>query len=188
MKSVWSVGRAVAYSRSIERGADEGAGSSEGQGRELMTTLHVELLEESFDLIAPRGEELVASFYSHLFAADPTLRSLFARTDMARQRSMLLAALVLVRKSSRNLSTLVPALVSMGARQHGYGVRPEHYTTVGAVLLAAMAEIGGAAWRAEYTAAWTAAYAVVRDTMLQGAAEASAAEAAVARSQVAQMS
>ncbi len=143
-----------------------------------MTTLHVELLEESFDLVALRGEELVAAFYSHLFVADPTLQSLFARTDMARQRSMLLAALVLVRKSLRNLTALVPALLSMGARHHGYGVRPEHYTTVGAALLATMAEIGGADWRAEYTAAWAAAYAVVRDTMLHGAAEACAAEAA----------
>jgi hemoglobin-like flavoprotein len=135
-----------------------------------MTALQVELLEESFDLIAPRGEELVATFYSHLFTADPALRSLFAGTDMARQRSMLLAALVLVRKSLRDLGALVPALVSMGARHHGYGVRPEHYATVGAALLATMAEIGGADWREEYTAAWAAAYAVVRDTMLSGAA------------------
>jgi hemoglobin-like flavoprotein len=140
-----------------------------------MTAIHVELLEESFDLIAPRGEELVAAFYRHLFAADPALQPLFARTDMPRQRSMLLAALVLVRKSLRNLDALVPALVALGARHHGYGVRPEHYAPVGAALLATMAEFGGAEWRAEYTAAWTAAYAMMRDTMLRGAAEAAAA-------------
>jgi len=143
-----------------------------------MTTLDVALLEESFDLIAPRGEELVAAFYRHLFAADPSVQSLFAGTDMARQRGMLLTALVLVRKSLRNLSALVPALVAMGARHHGYGVRPAHYATVGAALLATMAEIGGAAWRAEYTAAWAAAYVLVRDTMLRGAAEAEAAAVA----------
>jgi hemoglobin-like flavoprotein len=139
-----------------------------------MTTLHVELLEESFDLLAPRGEDLVAVFYSRLFAADPALRPLFARTDMARQRSMLLAALVLVRKSLRDLAALVPALVAMGTRHQGYGVRPEHYDTVGTALLASMAEIGGTAWRDEYTAAWAAAYAVVRDTMLSGTTEAAA--------------
>lgn len=143
-----------------------------------MTALRVELLEESFDLIAPRGEELVATFYDHLFTIDPTLRSLFVRADMARQRSMLLAALVLVRKSLRNLSALEPALVSMGARHQGYGVRPAHFATVGAALLATMAEIGGADWRAEYTAAWATAYAVVCDTMLRGSAEAAAAEIA----------
>ena len=143
-----------------------------------MTTLQVELLEESFDLLAPRGEELVAAFYRRLFAADPTLQPLFARAEMATQRRMLLAALVLVRKSLRNLSALVPALVALGARHRGYGVRPEHYATVGTALLATMAELGGAAWRAEYSAAWAAAYAVLRDTMLSGAAAAEAAEAA----------
>jgi hemoglobin-like flavoprotein len=134
-------------------------------------TLQIELLEESFDLVAPHGEELVAAFYDRLFASDPALRPLFAHTDMARQRGMLLAALVLVRKSLRNLAALVPALVAMGRRHAGYGVRPEHYAAVGAALLATMAEIGGTAWRDDYTAAWAAAYAVVRDTMLSGAAE-----------------
>lgn len=143
-----------------------------------MTMLQIELLEESFDLIAPRGEELVATFYRHLFMADPLLRALFAHTEMARQRTMFLAALVLVRKSLRDLTTLAPALVALGARHRGYGVRPEHYDTVGAVLLATMAEMGGAAWRAEYTAAWAIAYALLRDTMLRGAAEAAAVQAA----------
>jgi hemoglobin-like flavoprotein len=133
-------------------------------------SLQVELLEESFDLIAPRAEELVATFYERLFTLDPALRPMFATTDMARQRSMLLATLVVLRKSLRNLEAIVPALVSMGARHQGYGVRPEHYATVGQALLESMAGIGGDDWRDEYTAAWAAAYGVVRDTMLSGAA------------------
>ncbi len=128
------------------------------------------MLEESFDLIAPRGDELVAAFYHRLFAADPALQPLFASTDMVRQRHMLLAALALLRKSLRNLAALEPALVAMGARHKGYGGRPEHYATVGAALLATMAEIGGADWCADYTTAWAAAYATVRDVMLRGAA------------------
>jgi hemoglobin-like flavoprotein len=132
------------------------------------TGLQVELLEESFDLIAPRGEELVTVFYRQLFTSDPTLQPLFAHTDMARQRSMLLATLVLVRKSLRNLPALVPALTAMGARHQGYGVRPQHYATVGAALIGAMTEVGGIAWRPEYTSAWAAAYAVLRDAMLSG--------------------
>jgi hemoglobin-like flavoprotein len=68
----------------------------------------------------------------------------------------------------RDHPALVSALVAMGARHQGYGVRPEHYAPVGAALLATMAEIGGAVWQDEYTAAWSAAYAVVRDTMLSG--------------------
>src|SRR5215468_10135289 len=116
--------------------------------------LQVTVLEESFDLVAPRGEELVDRFYDRLFLAAPELRPLFAATDMVRQRQMLLGALVLLRKSLRNLAGIVPALQALGARHATYGVLPEHYPMVGAALLETMAEIGGSAWRPEYTEAW----------------------------------
>jgi len=42
--------------------------------------LDLEARETSFDLIAPRGEELIDTFYARLFAAAPTVRTLFAST------------------------------------------------------------------------------------------------------------
>jgi hemoglobin-like flavoprotein len=140
-------------------------------------SLPVNILEESFDLVAPRGEELIERFYERLFTNAPELRPLFAHTDMARQRQMLLGALVLLRKSLRNLAPIVPALQAMGARHAAYGVRPEHYPIVGAALLSSLAEIGGDAWIPEYSQAWADAYQVVQDTMLSGAAQGSAAAA-----------
>ena len=131
-------------------------------------SLPINVLEDSFDLVAPRGEELIERFYDRLFVAAPELRPLFAATDMVRQRQMLLGALVLLRKSLRNLAGIVPALQAMGARHATYGVRPEHYPLVGAALLATMAEIGGSAWLPEYTRAWADAYQIVQDTMLSG--------------------
>jgi hemoglobin-like flavoprotein len=140
-------------------------------------SLQIAVLEESFDLVAPRAEELIERFYEHLFAIAPEVRPLFAGTDMPRQRQMLLGALVLLRKSLRNLGAIVPALQALGARHATYGVRPEHYPIVGAALLASLAEIGGSAWVDEYTRAWADAYQVVQDTMLSGAAPVSAAAA-----------
>jgi methyl-accepting chemotaxis protein len=137
--------------------------------------LQVAILEESFDLVAPRGEELIERFYERLFDIAPEVRPLFAGTDMPRQRQMLLGALVLLRKSLRNLGAIVPALQAMGARHAGYGARPEHYPIVGAALLSSLAEIGGSAWTAEYNQAWADAYQVVQDTMLSGAAQAGSA-------------
>jgi hemoglobin-like flavoprotein len=65
--------------------------------------LDLDTLETSFDLIAPRGEELVDVFYARLFEAAPSVRPLFARTDLRKQKAMLLATLVLLRKSLRDL-------------------------------------------------------------------------------------
>ncbi len=131
--------------------------------------LDVNKLETSFDLLAPRGEELVEVFYRNLFAAAPEVRPLFAKTDMKRQRAMLLAALVLLRNSLRDLDALVPKLHAMGARHAGYGVTPEMYPLVGQVLLASMAELAGDAWSADLADAWSDAYGVVASTMLDGA-------------------
>jgi hemoglobin-like flavoprotein len=70
--------------------------------------LNLEALEESFDAVAPRGDELMDEFYGRLFAAAPAVKPLFAGTDMRRQKAMLLSALVLVRKSLRDLDSIVP--------------------------------------------------------------------------------
>ena len=131
-------------------------------------SLPINLLEESFDLVAPRGEELVDRFYDRLLTSAPELKSLFVETNMVRQRQMLLGALVLLRKSLRNLDAVVTVLQSLGARHATYGVLPEHYPLVGSALIGTMAEIGEGEWVPEYTQAWTDAYQVVKQTMLSG--------------------
>ena len=141
-------------------------------------SLDLEALETSFDLVAPRGEELVEVFYAKLFAAAPAVRPLFAHTDLRRQKAMLLATLVLLRKSLRDLDAIVPKLHALGARHVAYGAQPEHYPVVGQVLIESMADVAGTAWRPEYTTAWAAAFDVVAGAMLEGAAAEELADAA----------
>jgi hemoglobin-like flavoprotein len=131
--------------------------------------LELEALETSFDLVAPRGDELMDTFYARLFAAAPAVRPLFAATDLRRQKTMLLGALVLLRKSLRKLDAIVPKLRELGARHVAYGAEPDHYPVVGQVLIASMAEIAADAWRPEYERAWAAAFDVVAGAMLAGA-------------------
>jgi hemoglobin-like flavoprotein len=136
------------------------------------TTLNLEALETSFDLVAPRGDDLVDRFYARLFATAPSFKPLFAGTDLQRQKAMLLATLVLLRKSLRNLDAIVPKLRDLGARHVAYGAEAAHYPVVGAVLIGAMAEIAGDAWEQRYADAWGEAFGVVAAVMLEGAAEA----------------
>ena len=78
------------------------------------------------------------------------MRPLFAATDLERQKT-------------------TPALRRLGARHVAYGARPEHYPIVGEVLIAALAEVAGAAWRPEYERAWNAGFGLVAGAMLEGA-------------------
>jgi hemoglobin-like flavoprotein len=100
----------------------------------------------------------------------PSPTALFAGTDLRRQKAMLLSALVLQRKSLRDLDAIVPKLRALGARHVAYGARPEHYPVVGLVLIASMAEVAGDSWRPEYERAWSAAFDVVAAAMLDGSA------------------
>jgi nitric oxide dioxygenase len=131
--------------------------------------LNISALESSFDHIAARGDELMDVFYARLFAVAPGVQPLFAGTDLKRQKGMLLAALVLLRRSLRDLDSVTPKLRDMGARHVRYGAQPEHYPVVGEVLIASMADIAGDAWTVEYELAWTKAFAVVAGAMLDGA-------------------
>ena len=131
--------------------------------------LDISALETSFDHIAPRGDQLVDLFYSRLFAVAPDVKPLFADTDLKRQKAMLLAALILLRKSLRDLDSVTPALRSLGARHVRYGAQPQHYPLMGEVLIVSMAQVAGEAWTPEYQLAWTEAFAVVAGVMLEGA-------------------
>jgi hemoglobin-like flavoprotein len=134
-------------------------------------SLDLEALEKSFDAIAPRGDELMDEFYGRLFAAAPAVRPLFP-TDMRTQKTMLLGALVLLRKSLRDLNAIVPKLHQLGARHVAYGARPEHYPVVGETLIASMAAVAGEAWEPRFEHAWSTAFDVVAGAMLAGAATA----------------
>ena len=133
--------------------------------------LDLDALETSFDLVAPRADELLDRFYARLFDAAPAVRPLFGGTDMVAQKRKLLSALVLLRRSLRNLDAIVPTLRGLGARHVAYGARPEHYPVVGDALIAAMADVAGDAWRPEYERAWSTAFGVVAGAMLAGAEE-----------------
>ena len=132
-------------------------------------TLQIELLETSFQAIAPCGEAFVRTFYERLFTRFPQTRSFFASTDMKEQRKQLLGALALVIHNLRKPEVLTSALRGLGRRHVAYGVLPEHYPIVGIILLDTFADFLGERWTPAYHDAWAQAYEAVSATMLEGA-------------------
>ena len=127
-------------------------------------------LERSFNLLAPRGQELMDRFYAHLFSKHPELRSLFP-SDMSEQKGKLLASLVLVTKNLRSTAKLVEPLHKMGARHAEYGAVAEHYPVVRDTLVGVMADMAGEQWNEQLTEDWDAAIDFVASVMLEGAAQ-----------------
>jgi len=132
--------------------------------------LNVELLEKSFELVAPQGEALVETFYQHLFEDYPEVKPLFADADMKQQQQKLLASLKLVVENLRRPEDLTTALERLGLRHLDYGATEDHYPAVGATLLKSLAEVAGDAWNDELNEAWSEAYGAISSIMLAGAA------------------
>ena len=152
----------------VERAVGPLPGRGRG-GESVCMHVDLETLETTFDLVAPRGEELMDIFYARLFAAAPSVKPLFAGTDLRRQKAMLLSALVLVRKSLRDMDAMVPTLRELGARHVGYGAKPEHYPVVGGALLWTLEKGLGEAWTSDVADAWTAAYGTLSGYMISEA-------------------
>lgn len=62
-------------------------------------------------------------------------------------------------------------LEQLGARHVRYGVKEEHYATVGSALIGMLSEILGEAFDGSSQAAWLVLFGFVRDSMLRGAAK-----------------
>lgn len=134
--------------------------------------IDADLLEESFDLVVLRGDDLAAGFYRRLFASAPSLLPLFSGVAMDRQQHKFLSTLVILRRSWRDMGEVLSELEWLGGDHLRYGVLPDHYPLLGDALIETMIEIGGSRWKPEYTISWRAAYAVVAEAMLRGAASA----------------
>ena len=131
--------------------------------------LDIELLEQSFQAVAPKGEQLAARFYERLFQKYPAVRPLFTKVNITRQQKKLLSALVLVIGNLRKPDKLKPVLLDLGAKHVGYGAEPAHYAAVGENLLAVLQEFAGPAWTNEVRQAWVEAYDFIKHIMLEGA-------------------
>ncbi len=142
-----------------------------------MTPVQIGHVRRSFALIEPIAPQAAALFYENLFTADPRLRPLF-QGNMAQQGARLMTMIGAAVGLLEEPDVLVPELRKLGARHVNYGVRDEHYTTVGAALLKTLKQGLGHAYTDDVHAAWVALYRVVSETMMDAARGVTSAKAA----------
>jgi hemoglobin-like flavoprotein len=135
-----------------------------------MTPRQIKLVQDSFAQVRPIAATAAELFYSRLFSLDPTLRPMF-KGDIARQGQMLMSMIGAAVMGLSNLEKLAPVVRELGARHSGYGVRTEHYETVGAALIWTLEQGLGPQFNHEVREAWTSAYSLLADVMQLGALE-----------------
>jgi hemoglobin-like flavoprotein len=134
-----------------------------------MNPQHKYLVQSSFEKVALIADTAAALFYGRLFELDPSLRPMFT-TDLKEQGKKLMNMLTLAVRGLDKLDQLVPAVQALGRRHAGYGVRAEHYNTVGAALIWTLEKGLGEAFTPEVEEAWIAVYTLLAETMQDAAA------------------
>jgi hemoglobin-like flavoprotein len=134
----------------------------------MLTTEQKTLVEDTWTVLGPISNEAAALFYGKLFELDPSLKPLF-KGDIREQGEKLMKTLGVAVASLNALPRLIPVLQALGQRHVAYGVKPEHYSTVGQALLWTLSKGLGDKATPEAIDAWAAVYRVVSSVMNEAA-------------------
>ncbi len=138
-----------------------------------MTPKQISLVQATWESVLPISQAAATIFYDKLFAADPSLRTLF-KGDLEEQKVKLMKMIGVAVNSLDRLDDIVPAVKGLGQRHAGYGVQPAHYATVGGALLATLEQGLGSQFTPDVKDAWATVYGVLADAMQSGATSAAA--------------
>jgi hemoglobin-like flavoprotein len=138
----------------------------------------VKIILLTFSQVTSNKDRVGQMFYERLFAIAPETRPMF-KGDMAEQSRKLMDTLALAIGSLRDMPSLVATLESLALRHVDYGVRDEHYATVGEALIWTLEKGLGEAFTSDAREAWTALYGEIAQIMRRAAANGPSHEAAV---------
>lgn len=133
-----------------------------------MTPEQISLVQASFRKVIRIDETAARLFYDRLFTLDPSLKGLFVG-DMAEQGQRLMALLAAAVGGLDDLETLLPTVRALGVRHATYGVKRQHYATVGAALIWTLRQGLGDDFTEDVRKAWIAAYTVLSSAMIDAA-------------------
>lgn len=130
-----------------------------------------QLVQESSKKVFSNPSGVAREFYKRLFELDPSLETLF-KSDMDQQGKKLMEVLGLLVRSLDRMENVVPTLHDLARKHVAYGVKGEHYETVGAALLDTLKKGLGDEFTPDLKKAWSQVYFLAADVMRDsGAAE-----------------
>ena len=131
-----------------------------------MTHEQIMLVKKSWRLFRQIDPLLVGGvFYDKLFADNPGLKRMF-HTSIEEQSQKLIDMLSSIVLHLDSLDEMKEEIEALADRHVGYGVKPEHYETVGKALLWTLEQGLGADWNNKTEEAWTKCYYTLAGVMM----------------------
>jgi hemoglobin-like flavoprotein len=135
----------------------------------MLTKEEMDLVQGDWAKVVPIAETAATLFYDRLFSLDPSVKAMFP-SDLTDQKKKLMQTIGVAVNSLGNLPELVPVVQALGKRHVGYGVKAQHYETVGSALLWTLKAGLGDGFTIEHEAAWGKVYGVLSKTMIEASA------------------
>ena len=133
-----------------------------------MTPEQKMLVQTTFAKVVPIADTAAELFYGQLFTLDPALKPLF-KSDIKEQGQKLMKMIGAAVNGLDNLPALVPVVQDLGKRHVPYGVKVEHYDTVGSALLWTLEKGLGPDFTPAVKDAWATVYGILAGTMKEAA-------------------
>lgn len=127
----------------------------------------IDLVKQSVPALAANGTAITKRMYAILFQ-DDHIRELFNHANQGESGSQVKAlagAILAYAQNIDNLGVLGPVVERIAHKHIGYHILPEHYPYVANALLAAIADVLGAAATPELLSAWGEAYWFLADVL-----------------------
>lgn len=133
-----------------------------------LTMEQVQLVTQSYALIARSPRSYSELFYHRLLLDHPFARALFP-DDMTHQIVIFAKTMDVLVQNVANLDSLRPTLSDLAKRHVKYGVRAYQYAAVGKVLIDTFEEILGIGFTPDIRQAWEAVYRETAGAMIADA-------------------
>jgi hemoglobin-like flavoprotein len=130
-----------------------------------MTEKQIQLVRESWQLVAINADAAGELFYSRLFEVAPSMREMFSG-DMRSQSRKLMGMLGMIVSKLDKLDSLIDDIKMLAKRHDTYGARPAHYQVVGETLIWTLSTGLSEKWNEETEQAWIAAYTILANAMI----------------------
>lgn len=130
-------------------------------------------IKESFGQVRPIADQAADIFYGRLFEIAPEVKPLFGgdlgSEAMTAQGQKLMATLGVVVNGLHDIGAIAPVAADLAKRHVDYGVKAEHYASVGEALIFTLEKGLGEAFTPELRADWATAYTTLSAAMIAAA-------------------
>lgn len=118
-----------------------------------MDAEQIDIVKDSFRVVAFRAAELGEQFFTRLFREAPEMRALFPQDAWQRDHDFA-SGLGVLMKNLHRIEGVAPLLEDAGVRCQRAGVQPHQFGVARDVLLHTLRDMVGQDWTSETEAAW----------------------------------